>query len=264
MTIRTILVQLDAGRDAAPRLKFAAALARRLDAGLIGFAAIELRIAVARDHTPRAAADRLQEQRELATRLLGELRDQFHAHGEDLTLAWRDAIGNPGMLLSENARIADLVVTGSDAQGIDPGMLVLAAGRPVLFAAEDHAPLGNGPAVLAWKDTREARRVLRDALPLLAGAEEVLVTTVAEANADADSAADAVALLGRHGIRARHAMVEEPTLEPPEALADFARHAGAELIIAGAYGRSRLRQLVFGGMTHSLIDMKSMHRLLSN
>lgn len=264
MTIRTILVQLDAGRDAGDRLGFAAALARRLDAGLIGLAAVELRIPVARDRTPLAAADRLQEQRDVATKMLHDLRDQFHAVCDELTLSWRGLIGHPGVLLAEHARAADLIVTGSDSPGIDPGELVLAAGRPVLLAGQDLAPLGSEPAVVAWKDSREARRALSDAIPLLAGAEEVLVATAAEANADPDSAADAVALLERHGIRARHAMVEDRDREPPQAIADFARHAGARLVVSGAYARSRLRHWVFGGMTSSLIADGSMHRLLSN
>src|SRR5690606_12757963 len=106
------------------------------------------------------APDRLQEQREIASRMLSELRDQFHASADDLTLSWRGCMGNPGDLLARHARTADLVIAGADAPGIDPGLLILSAGRPVLLLGEDLTPPGREPVMVAWKDTREARRAL--------------------------------------------------------------------------------------------------------
>ena len=118
--------------------------------------------------------------------------------------------------------------------------------------------------LVAWKDSREARRAVVDAIPLLSGASEVVVATVdRDATRQAkQSVADVAVFLRRHGIRARAEVVSEKG--DAAALKSLAGSMHADLIVAGAYGHSRLRELVFGGVTRSLLDEIGVNRLMSS
>src|SRR6185369_6640135 len=123
---------------------------------------------------------------------------------------------DPSMSVAVHARAADLVVLGpglrkaSRSRGVcDPGSVILSAGRPVLLPAENLAPVRADGVVVAWKDTREARRAIADAMPFLAAAKQVAVVTVEEESVlDAKaSAAAVVSFLSRHGVSASPVVV---------------------------------------------------------
>ena len=106
----------------------------------------------------------------------------------------------------------------------------------------------------SWKETREARRAVLDALPILA--QHVLVLEVCaedEANEAGTQAEDVAGYLRAYGARAdaqiRHR--REPTVA--DELVRAAEQAGADLIVAGGYGHARLREWAFGGVTHGLL-----------
>jgi nucleotide-binding universal stress UspA family protein len=149
---------------------------------------------------------------------------------------------------------------------VDAGTLILSAGRPVLFAADSLAPLAAEKVLVAWKDTREARRAVADAMPFLRAAREVLVTTIAEGDQKAarESAADVVRFLLKHDVKARSDVLGIGHANGAEALLEIARETGADLVVAGGYGHSRVRERIFGGITRSLLDHGSLNRLLSN
>jgi nucleotide-binding universal stress UspA family protein len=182
-------------------------------------------------------------------------------------------LGNPTQSLAFNARAADLIVTGSDDEGtrsrlrtIDPGELILSAGRPILFASKDHRPMTAENVLVAWKDTRECRRAVVDALPFLVAARHVLVATIAEDDriSARDSIADVVRFLMKHGVKARSEVLDADKMDAAEALLTAATETGADLIVAGGYGHSRLREWAFGGVTRGLIEDSSTNRLLAN
>ena len=142
--------------------------------------------------------------------------------------------------------MADIVVTGAP-QGassgdsyrtVDPGSLVLRAGRPVLVAAQGAADLPARKVVVAWKDTREARRAVIDAMPFLADARQVLVATVIEEDvAEArESAADVVRFLMKHGVKARSETLNAGDTDATEALLAAGVKIGAGLVAIGADG----------------------------
>jgi hypothetical protein len=99
---------------------------------------------------------------------------------------WRSSLDFPTEFVAREARAADLVIIGRDRKSYDPyrstdaGALVLRTGRPVLAVPPGVQSLAAKRVVVAWKDTREARRAVQDALPLLQGAEEVIVMEVTE------------------------------------------------------------------------------------
>ncbi|HKQ87487.1 MAG TPA: hypothetical protein VJS43_12055 [Candidatus Acidoferrales bacterium] len=107
----------------------------------------------------------------------------FRAQGRSLErIEWRSALEPPGELLLREARAADLLVVGRkrSKDDADPGVIVLRAGRPVLLVPDTIAALPLRHVVVAWKDTRECRRAVRDALPFLQQAKEVLLVEIGE------------------------------------------------------------------------------------
>jgi nucleotide-binding universal stress UspA family protein len=202
------------------------------------------------------------------------LKAEFEAFTRNSSKAsWRGMVGEPTRLLALNARAADLIITASDDEGarsrlrtIDPGELILSAGRPILFASKDHRPMTAENIFVAWKDTREARRAVIDALPFLIAARHVLVATIAEDErvSACDSVADVVRFLMKHGVKARSEVLDADKMDAAEALLTTATETGADLVVAGGYGHSRLREWAFGGVTRSLLDDSSINRLLAS
>lgn len=274
MIYNVIMVQLDIDEPAAPRLEFASTLVRRFEADLIAFAAADAPVVLPGSDGISAAGGVLRAQIDEIEARLEALRLEFESlMGDDVRFSWRGCVANPTRALTLEARAADLIIAGSPATGpfadharrIDAGALALAAGRPVLFAAHDLAPVEAKNVLVAWKDTREARRAVVDALPFLTSASEVIVAAVEEdAGAGARSAvADVVRFLMKHGANARSEVVRRAGMEAGDVLATLAADFGADLLVAGAYGHSRLREWAFGGVTRTLLQKSQLNRLLS-
>jgi nucleotide-binding universal stress UspA family protein len=274
MAYNTIMVQLDIDAPATPRLNFAWDIARRYEASLIAFAAAEAFLLIPGDMDGGATGEAMRLQIEDIEDRLKGLKAEFEAFTRNSSKAsWRGMVGEPTRLLALNARAAELIVTGSDdkearsrLRTIDPGELILSAGRPILFASKDHRPMTAENVFVAWKDTREARRAVVDALPFLVSARHVLVATIAEDErvSARDSVADVVRFLMKHGVKARSEVLDADKMDAAEALLTTATETDAELVVAGGYGHSRLREWAFGGVTRSLLDDSSMNRLLAS
>jgi len=163
----------------------------------------------------------------------------------------------------QHARAADILVVGARAEAIvdpcvaaDPGDLVMQAGRPVVVVPPTVQWLDLRSVLVAWKDVREARRAVFDALPVLAAAKDVTVAEIPEQHtecADALSHVEDVAgWLRGHGIVANAIVSEAGGGGVAEQLDRIAANVGAGLVIAGAYGHSRFREWILGGVTHHL------------
>ena len=275
MTYNTLIVQLDLDTPAAPLLNFSLGLARQFKADLIAFAAAEPHVFVPGDEGGIIAAEMLKRQTEEIGERLSAMKKEFlDIAGEQEHASWRGVVGNPTDRLAIDARAADLIIVGTpnpQSEGdvhrtVDPGSLVLAAGRPVLVAESNLSAVQSEKAIVAWKDTREARRAVTDAMPFLNRAKEVVVVTIENGDQKhaRDSAADVVRFLKRHGAKARADVIGVGTTNVEEAISQIARESGADLVVSGAYGHSRLREWAFGGMTRSLLADGSIHRLISN
>src|SRR5690606_38021012 len=150
-------------------------------------------------------------------------------------IEWRHAGEIPVMFVARECRAADLVIAASnhdDVPGdprwrLDPSDLVMKAGRPMLLVPGKVETLAAETVIVAWKDTREARRAVTDALPMLHEAKRIVVATVEESERAPD-AGDVVAWLGRHGIKAqtRHLPREREVAAQLDALAS---EEGADL-----------------------------------
>jgi nucleotide-binding universal stress UspA family protein len=274
MIINTIMVQLDLEAPAAPRLKFGWELARRFEADMIAFAAAQANLIVPMGDNGIAAAEVMRHQVEDIEAKLKSLQKEFQTvTDDDPRASWRGQIGDPTALLALNARAADVVVVGGGSPApshyrgtVSPGELILSAGRPILVAAENLSAIRPEAVVVAWKDTREARRAVADAMPFLTQAQNVLVVAVDDVDPRAarESVADVVRFLMKHRVKARSEVMEVGGSQAADAVAQLAFESGANLVVAGGYGHSRLREWAFGGVTRSLLSDGSVHRLFSN
>lgn len=138
------------------------------------------------------------------------------------------------------------------------GGLLLQSGRPVLMVPPRcRVRLPAARVVVAWRPGRESARAIHDALPLLARAQQVDILVVEAGNGDKDKDApqdgDIVRHLGRHGIDARLVSVATEGRAVSDRILAHARKTGAQLIVAGGYGHSRLREWALGGVTRELL-----------
>ncbi len=272
MSYKSVLVNIDIDGPVAPIVKAASDLAARLQARLIGLCVADAPMPIIMPDGAALAGEAWQQMRNDIESRFKDVRASFaKSVGSSAETEWRDVLDNPTRGLTEAARTADLVVMGA-AEGADsgdlyrsadPGSVVLQAGRPMLVVAKgaDHVPAKK--AVIGWKDTREARRAVADAVPLLACAEQMTIVTVAEEVGPwiREGVADVAAFLSRHGIQAGSEMIESSA--ESRKLAEFISSSGADLVVTGAYGHSRLRQWAFGGVTRSLLDETGLHRFMS-
>lgn len=276
MTYKTILVQLDLDCSAASRLIFAWNLASRFKANLIAFAAVRPFPVAPTDFQGLGAADAIRKCVEETERQLQTIEREVQTITQCSNRAsWRGLIGDPTNLLTLHARAADLLVLGTpDADArfggryrtVDSGNVIVTAGRPVLFAPIGHALLKAERILIAWKDTREARRSVVDAMPFLVDAEEVTVAMVDEndVTATSESIADVVRFLLAHGVKARGETLARGSSEVADTLTKIAGDMRADLIVSGGYGHSRLHEWTFGGVTRALLKQTSFSRLMSN
>ena len=177
--------------------------------------------------------------------------------------SWREVSADALECLTFWARHHDMLVmgrmTGPDGLPSDLLELVLVrSGRPVLIAPSVAQDL-RGPAVVAWKETPEAARALSAALPLLLSAERVVLVTIPEDEAGVDAAKEGLHQTARqlawHGLLAETQLITDDGRPPADVLTSVALSRKASLLVMGAYGHSRMRQIVFGGCTqHFLRD----------
>ncbi len=275
MRYRTIMLQLDIHQQAKPAIRLAWDLAQRFDADLIGLSSCNVHNVSVTAVGSFADGELIRREMEDIENRQEELKDIFFdLTGKSEHASWRSEIDDPTHSVLANARSADLIVLSTPQRGlmqdfarsVDPGKVILAAGRPVLFAGDDTADLKGQNVLVAWKDTREARRAIVDAIPFLSHAREVLVATLPEGGPEEtnDSLADVGQFLMKHGIKARSEVLSPTSASVGETLRNAASRMGADLIVCGGYGHSRLREWTFGGATRSLLYDGSIHRLMSN
>lgn len=271
MSYATMMVHVDTERDSEQRVQLALDLAARFEATLIGIAGLALRPAFAGGGV--AVYGEPTEQQLLQMHLrLEEMGRKLRTQGQSLKqVEWRSALEWPSELVAREARAADLVIVGprhaASSDLLDPGVILLRAGRPVLVVPDIVAPLPLRRVVVAWKDTRECRRAVRDALPLLQQASEVLLLTIGEGDAHAQAKkhlADVAAYLVRHRVIVAEEMFKAARGPAASELLHVVRDEKADLIVAGGYGHSRLGEWIFGGVTHELLAASPVCCLLSH
>lgn len=276
MAIRSLVTQVQDTPAGRARLAFSAAFAKAYKAELIGVGVQAFTPYVtstgAFGFVDGAAVQAIRDEidRELAA--AKTLFEKTIAE-TGVESAWRTTLGDPTEVICRLARSADLVIASRQERGSGPAFtafasdLVIGAGRPVLVVPTEPPPFKLDHVVVGWKESREARRVVADALPLLAGAGQVSVVEIADADdiEDAKVRTEAVAgYLRRHDIKAKGEVVKLCHGRVAEQILKTTRDHGADLLVTGAYAHPRLREWVFGGVTQDLLDNAPIPCLLSH
>ncbi|UPK29265.1 universal stress protein [Bradyrhizobium sp. 195] len=277
MTYATVMVSLALDQSNEARLQVAGELAERFEADIVGVAAGQF--APPLYFTDGAEAQALIEEGEDSVkRRLAGLEAQFRAamRTRGGRAEWRSAMDFPARFVLAQARCADIVVSGgqspafSDAFALaSPKDLVMQAGRPLLVVPDRAEWLDLRSVLVAWKDTPESRRAVAEALPMLRKAQDVTIVEVPEHDDDRSAVmagvTDVAAWLARHGITAVARVPEAVRGETAAAqLEKIAGETGVGLIVAGAYGHSRFRELILGGVTEYLVTQSVRSVLLSH
>ena len=275
MTYVTVIVSLALDRSNDARLEIAGQLAERFGAHVIGITAGEFSPPLY--FTTGEQAQKLLDEGQAAIRnRVAEVEAQFRAAMQNRAAAveWRCAEDFPTRFIVQQARAADIIVVGEDGRDAlsdpfmlaNPSDLVMQTGRPLLVVPDTSSWLDLRSVLIAWKDTPEARRATADALPILRKAKDVTVAEIIEDDGNRPAALsgvkDVVGWLSRHGVLASGQVPDECGHAAAQ-LERIASEVGAGLIVAGAYGHSRLREWVLGGVTKRLVNPSNRCSLLS-
>ena len=145
--------------------------------------------------------------------------------------------------------------------------MLLKLGRPALIVAPGVASLRAEHVVVAWKNTREARRAVLDAIPFLRAAKRVSVVEVRSGNEERNALAridEVIRYLARHRIIAESRPILHRDRSDADQLLQFALNEDADLLVAGAYGHSRLGEWIYGGMTRDILASSPLCCLMSH
>ena len=275
MTYASLMVHLELGQSNARLLRVASDLAARFDSEVIGVAACQPMPMVYGDGF--VPADLFEQDREIIAKEMKQAEAEFRStfpKGSD-AVQWRQSVtvGSLCDYLTGEARHADLIITGvssrdllDSSRSVNTGDFIMQAGRPVLVVPGSIESLKFERVVVGWKESRETRRAISDALPLLKLATSITVVEIGNEDglpAAREHVADVVKWLQVHGIAAQ-GVASPSTGDDATGLYTQAQDLGADIIVAGAYGHSQLREWVLGGMTRDFLLRADCCSLLSH
>lgn len=285
MSYRNILVHLNDSRRARRLLLHASRIARAFDARLTAL------------HVSPAMHGRKLEPLNPYVPMLDDLKFSLDEEGDHIRTIFAEVTGSerftgelrtivtersdPADVVISRARAADLVIASQADRAWRPSSLLdfperlaLESGRPVLVVPNvgDHPALPKA-AIVAWNQSREAARAMHDALPLLKGAETVELLTLEEPRIggpierqldEAALPASVVAQsLAEHGLKPTVVALKSSGSGGHD-ICDRALRQRADLVVMGAYGHSRLRELILGGATREVLASMSVPTFFSH
>ena len=276
MAYKDLLVVLDAGAPAYRRVNVAAALAERFGAHLVGLyldAAASPKPQYSEPgiiQPPYSEIEAKQRKQTEPVQALFEGAARRHA----ISAEWRSGHGCPLECAALHGRHADLIVIGqldrddskARSSRTPPENVMLLAGRPALVVpyAGAFEQVGNR-VLIGWDASREAARAVNDALPLLQAADMVTVMTVdSELDGARIPGADIAVHLARHGVAAQVENTVSAGVGIGDVLLSRASDLDADLLVMGAYAHSRLREMIVGGATRTVLASMTVPVLMSH
>jgi nucleotide-binding universal stress UspA family protein len=265
MSYHSLLVDVAADPRRELRLRLAAGLARTFEAELVGVFTAPLMFLPAPYGNPAAmlGAEVLEAQRSAIAEEVKRAREAFEAACAEAQVSgeWYDEEGEAGEVIATYARYSDLTVVGQSEAGRVAGLaqqlperVVLGSGRPVLIVPHSGSFERVGDhVVVAWNGAREAARAVADALPFLSRAAKVTVLEIDPADGSGETGKVLARRLARHGVPASARHTVSAGTPPAEILLSALADEGADLLVMGAYGHSRMREMALGGVTRAVL-----------
>jgi nucleotide-binding universal stress UspA family protein len=268
MKYKNILVHLDNSNGCRNRLEAAFALTRDFEGQLTGLFVVPNYI-VPSYVEAQISVDLITDVTERALARARETLAGYQKLAEKAGVTMQAEVleGQLIPVLREHSKYADLLLLGQDdpqdpdnaSYGLADALL-FEGGCPCMVVPHTGKLAAPGKRVLlTWNASRESAHALREAMPLLKRAETVLVLSSEPETGESELAsghphAEALArLLESHGIKAVSSGISDPDLDPSDAIIDQAAEMDADLIVMGAYGHARLREIILGGVTRELL-----------
>lgn len=272
---KTLLVPVDPRPRSLRSLEIAGKIADQWDSHVIG---LYVKPPMYLPAGIEAGAETLAElQQKTLAELVAEARARFDAGVKAAGIArseFRADEGDIAEVVALHARYADLVIVNqtdpeSDVRTNFADAVLMWVGRPVLVVPYTGQFKTLGERVLvAWNASREAARAVTDALPFLQRAQQVVVLSIAGKRAASEfggtPGADVAVYLARHGVKTEVAPTVAVDLNAGEEILSRAFDYGADLIVMGAYGHSRAREIVLGGATRTVLKSMTVPVLMSH
>jgi nucleotide-binding universal stress UspA family protein len=271
LAYRTLMTHVVPDRGCGSRLRMTMSAARTLGAHVLGFGAQAAwaNVNVARGEGGFTSI--VQDAQE--SLITAQQRFAKAAADSEVEASWRSEVGYPDALVPSYACAADVLVGYPTRGDVDPVFyarperLVMEAGVPLLLMPAKEAEFRAETILFGWKNTREARRAISVALPLLKRAKRVLLAAVCSRRAVETTERElayVASRLARHEIAAATLAEAGGPGGAGRRLLQIAETDKTDLIVAGAYGHARLREWILGGVTQDLIADGRRWTLLSH
>ena len=251
-----LLVHEDAGQES--RFQAALDLVRSLEGHLICLDVESMPLMMGDFYSVSVEAAVFAEQQGDRARNRERLEARLAVEGVPWT--WVERVGSPAETVNRNAELADVIVVSRrldsdflpDTRGI-ASEVVIGSGRTVVAVPDRTAGFAAaGHAMVAWDGSEEAMNALRASVPLLALARIVTLVRVRDGSSGI-AAQEAAAYLSRHGIKAVIVKRAGGTVPTADVLIAEAKAERADYIVMGAFGRSRIAEAVFGGVSRAML-----------
>ena len=198
---------------------------------------------------------------------LAVVEDSAAAPKDRVSASWSEATGKQAAVVALRGRLADVVAVARPDLDLNLGLNTLEAalletGRPVLLCPPVQAGTIGRHVVIGWNGSPEAARAVAAGLPILASAERVTVLTATDGAELELGPKDLQRHLASHGCQAEIKTFRSRPTEVGEGLLAAAKDVGADTLLMGAYGHSRRRELLMGGVTQHIIDHAQLPVLL--
>ena len=275
--VKDIVVNLSVAKEGGPAGDYAISVASALGAHLAGIAFVYDPIVPVSGtgYIPPEIIDLQQTENEAAAKAavdrFAEATRRAGLSAEPLTLS--ASLAGAGDQFARIARRFDLAIVGQGEPDSSAGDDVLAettlfeSGRPIIMVPYiQKAPLKLDNVMVCWDGSRQAARAIGDAMPLLvkAGRVEIVIIANERGKQDEIEGADMAQHLARHGLKIEVNRIAGGNIDVADVLLSHAADSGADFMVMGGYGHSRLREFVLGGVTRSIFRSMTVAALLSH
>lgn len=273
MTVKTIMVHCDADKAIKQRLGVATDLAIKFDSHLVG-------LHVRPPFQPPAYFDgsfvmdelyKIYEETQAAEQKTAMSAFAAATEGRNIAVEREIIDGFVDKEVTKRARCADLTVLGQTSDDLPaatppdlPEMVALSSGRPVLVVpyVPVRRPIGKN-VIVCWNASRESARAAADALPFLMAADKITVLSFRPDEEDSGAQA-AVKWLGNHGVRASAIEETAGDVDVGDLVLSRASDLDADLIVMGVYGHTRVREMMLGGVSRTLLRSMTVPVLMAH